>query len=404
MLEAEFFEDATPVDSQVDSQEVHSLAMATLEHVEAEAAEPVAVPESFVEPVAPASSVDLADAWRGPVVVMDDDLLALEWVKEALNEDLSPIHIFQRSEQGLSRIRQYLVRGEAPLVLIAADVRVDTLSGIRNAEDFVARLKAQSRRVMVLWLRKEGDDPGRSLGRADGVVSRPERNQLRLPDGSDSPEPGVERFRQKLLAAIQQVGASAALPTATATATEEVPPIVMGRLRDATRALTEASSRGDVLPLVIRFAAELFNRVAMFMVRDGEAVGIAQHGLETCGGPSDEALRNVRVDTRSSHWMSSVLDARKPICGAAEVEGDQKLSSLLGNRIPEVGYMAPIESGGQVIALVYGDNLVTGTPIGDTSALEVVLHHAGLALDRAALERALSESADADAQGSPDSR
>jgi hypothetical protein len=47
-----------------------------------------------------------------------------------------------------------------------------------------------------------------------------------------------------------------------------------------------------------------------------------------------------------------------------------------------------------VIALLYGDNLPEDGPLGDTSALEVVLHHAGLALDRAALERALREGSD----------
>ena len=54
-------------------------------------------------------------------------------------------------------------------------------------------------------------------------------------------------------------------------------------------------------------------------------------------------------------------------------------------------YVAPIMSAEQVVALLYADNFSTGGEPGDTSALEVVLHHAGLALDRAALERALVE-------------
>ena len=44
-----------------------------------------------------------------------------------------------------------------------------------------------------------------------------------------------------------------------------------------------------------------------------------------------------------------------------------------------------------MVAVLYADNLPSGAPIGDTSALEVVLHEAGLALDRAVLERALAE-------------
>ena len=77
--------------------------------------------------------------------------------------------------------------------------------------------------------------------------------------------------------------------------------------------------------------------------------------------------------------------------GAPANDGDRELAHLLGDPVPDEAYVAPIESTGQVIALLYGDNVASGTPIGDTSALEVVLHHAGMALDRAALERALRE-------------
>lgn len=67
------------------------------------------------------------------------------------------------------------------------------------------------------------------------------------------------------------------------------------------------------------------------------------------------------------------------------------LVMALGDRAPAHFYLAPIESGGRVVAVIYGDDLPGESGPNDTSALEVVLHHAGLALDRAALERALAE-------------
>ena len=72
-------------------------------------------------------------------------------------------------------------------------------------------------------------------------------------------------------------------------------------------------------------------------------------------------------------------------------DGDSKLGILLGDQTASEAYVAPIVSAGEVVALLYADNLPAGTSLGDTSALEVVLHHAGLALDRAVLERALAE-------------
>jgi hypothetical protein len=53
--------------------------------------------------------------------------------------------------------------------------------------------------------------------------------------------------------------------------------------------------------------------------------------------------------------------------------------------------VAPLESGDRIVALLYADNLPGGGSLAETQALEVVLHEAGLALDRAALERQLAE-------------
>ncbi len=94
---------------------------------------------------------------------------------------------------------------------------------------------------------------------------------------------------------------------------------------------------------------------------------------------------------RESSWFRRVIDGRNALRAAPEDEGDQRLAVLLGNAIPGEAYVAPIESGERVVALLYADNLPGGEPIGDTSALEVVLHEAGLALERAVLERALAE-------------
>jgi hypothetical protein len=70
--------------------------------------------------------------------------------------------------------------------------------------------------------------------------------------------------------------------------------------------------------------------------------------------------------------------------------GDRQLAQRLGRKVPSQAYLAPIESGDRVVALLYADNLPADTPLGDTSALEVVIHEAGLALDRAVLERTLA--------------
>jgi hypothetical protein len=71
---------------------------------------------------------------------------------------------------------------------------------------------------------------------------------------------------------------------------------------------------------------------------------------------------------------------------------------LLGNEIPGEAYVAPIVTGERVVALLYADNLPTRAAILDTGSLEVLLHAAGIALDRAVLERTLAETEAADGE------
>jgi hypothetical protein len=312
-------------------------------------------------------------------------------VKDSLSDTFARVHIFQHTQQAVSRIRQYLVRSEPPVVLISPDIEVDRMAGIKDPGDFVTRLKSQSPRLVAIWLREQGNDVQARLGPADGTVTRPERNQLRrAADPAERDEAQIAFARQvhlELDAALTQ----AKTPPPFTERRKDISPNTLRQLRDATRALTEASSRGEVLPLVIRFAAELFERVAMFMVRGDAVVGMAQQGLRSAGGPDDESLRQVELSGQGSSWFRTVLETRHPVRSGPTDGGDYTLAALLGNSAARQAYLAPIESSGQVVAVLYADNLPSQAPLGDTEALEVVLQHAGLALERAVLERALAE-------------
>ena len=81
------------------------------------------------------------------------------------------------------------------------------------------------------------------------------------------------------------------------------------------------------------------------------------------------------------------LSADNGLVGWGEGCGDWPL----GGRPPKEAYLAPIESGGRVVALLYADQLPRETPIPDTTLIEVAIGEAGMALDRVLLERALAE-------------
>jgi hypothetical protein len=176
------------------------------------------------------------------------------------------------------------------------------------------------------------------------------------------------------------------------TAPSRAAPAGIEKLRETSARIREGAGRGEVLSQVLAFAAQRFSRVALFGVRDERAVGVAQSGLARAGGPDDAALRELSLATREPAWFRRVLERKRPLRCAPSDEGDHRLAVLLGNEIPPEAYVAPIVTGEGVVVLLYADNLPEREPLPDTGGLEVLLDAAGIALDRALLERTLAVS------------
>jgi len=320
--------------------------------------------------------------------VIDPSLPVLEWAKAAVGAAFPRVHVFQRPGLGIERIRQYLSRAELPLVLIAHDVPADPATGARDATEIVARLKRQAPGMAVLLLHDEGETPPRPRrgARPDGFVQRPRAALLA--------DPRAGRERVRVASALQET-LERALRRPEATAPLSLRPVhhdELAHVRETSTRIREGAEQGEVLSQVLGFAARRFSRVALFGVRDERAVGVAQAGLARAGGPDDAALRELSLGSREPAWFRRVIDAGRPLRAPPTDEGDQRLAVLLGNEIPHEAYVAPIVTGERVVVLLYADNLPGRAPLADTAGLEVLLDAAGVALDRALLERTLSES------------
>lgn len=371
------------VDTSVPVALVGDSAVPAVEVGVAPAAAAPAAPVAPVAPAGPVPSRKRVRATRPPpgrrgahLVAIDPDLSSLEWLKASVDGLFGRVHIFQRTEIAVERIRQYLVRGVVPIVLV-----MDHGSHEDEARGFVQRLRSLAPSMPLLALRPEGS-PEEHSPDLDGVVFRP-----------SSPSSDPERWRvhdalaQRLCADLETRLSGARSDKARRCARN-----ALARLKHVSDRLRDPSTQGEVLTLVLEYAAETFSRVAMFMVRDEVAAGIAQLGLPPTGGPDDEGMRQIELGAdEMPELFGRVLEGRSAVRSALAGPLDRRLAMRLGAAAPAEAYAAPIESGGCVVAIVYADNLPEERPIRDTTALEIVLHEAGLALDRALLERALAE-------------
>ena len=309
-----------------------------------------------------------------PLVALDRNLTGLEWLKLCIGDAFPRVHIFQRDDDGMDRIRRYLARGVVPLVALSPDL----LASDRDQGLLLARMRALSPEMLVFALLADGSAPVPQG--FDGSLLRPNR----APDPDQLDGELATALREQFIEAERRASGSSGSRPRTSSALESLRS-VSDRLRDPDR-------RDDLLSLVLEFAARDLSRVAVFMMRDDVALGMAQLGMPKAGGPDDDALRQIQLPRGAlPSLLAKALEERRGVRGRIDEPDTAKLAELLGGTVPAEAYAAPIESGGCVAALLYADNLPLDAPIADTTALEIVLHEAGLALDRTLLERALAE-------------
>jgi hypothetical protein len=322
------------------------------------------------------------------LIVIEPELRVLAWIKAELSGLFDRIHVFQRADLGVTRIRQYLGRGELPWVMVAAETPPDPLTGARDAGALVVRLRGLTPRMRIFTLRDGASPSLKGLDRANGEVLRPEAQDFATRHAPEKLAASGERLREALRPwltgeAPQETtspaaAAAGAAPSLRAFA-DPASTRVIERLRDD-------ENQGDVLALVLDFAGQQFPRAAIFAVRDGDAIGGKQRGLASAGGPDDDAFANLRFSTGDAPWFRTVLETRNPL-QAVPSEADRPLAERLGADLPAEVYLAPIVSRGEVAAILYVDRLPASRPIGDTSTLADVVREAGLSLERALARR-----------------
>ena len=159
-------------------------------------------------------------------------------------------------------------------------------------------------------------------------------------------------------------------------------------LRGMLQELNNPSLGGGIILLILRFASELMNRAVILLVKDEEIVGLGQFGIELDGESADVRVRNTRLPKSESHVFTEALQSFSPYHREPrDTEWNTYLFDQLGGKCPVEAFVGPLISEGRVVAVLYGDNLPDEKPIGDTESLEIFLSQAGLAMEKALLER-----------------
>ncbi len=152
------------------------------------------------------------------------------------------------------------------------------------------------------------------------------------------------------------------------------------------------TATAEVTLLILRYASEVVNRAILFMVKKDEVRGLGQFGIELKGVSADQLVRNIKVPLDQPSLFSSVLEIRHSFLGPLEPnEMNNYLVNELGGAKPEAVMAIPLIVDGKVALIVYGDNLPDKKTIRGVDTLEIFMNQAGMALEKALLEKKLAE-------------
>jgi GAF domain-containing protein len=152
------------------------------------------------------------------------------------------------------------------------------------------------------------------------------------------------------------------------------------------------TATAEITLLVLRYASELVNRAVLFMVTREEVRGLGQFGIELKEGSAAQKVRQIRVPVSETSIFSDVIrDQRSRIGSFSDSAWDTYLVKELGGEEPQAFFLVPMVSNGRVAAILYGDDLPDNKPIPAIAGLEIFVHQAGIAMEKALLERRITE-------------
>ncbi|MDP2158532.1 MAG: DUF4388 domain-containing protein [Nitrospirota bacterium] len=161
-------------------------------------------------------------------------------------------------------------------------------------------------------------------------------------------------------------------------------------LKSLTQELRFPNSTSEITLLVLRLASDIFQRGVLFMAGKNQIIGLGQFGIEV--DRADEKIRGIVLSIEMSSFLKKIIVEQMPYHGPLEKD-DVIIYFMdeIGSSWPAEAAFFPIVAEGKVVAVLYGDNAISGDSIGETEGLEIFISHAGLALEKSLLQRRIHD-------------
>ena len=345
------------------------------------------------------------------VYLVDDDQLTAQVVARRLRQQRLDVKVFTSAKDFLGGVTKAVAEQEFPLLLVDLIMPKVDGTGILGGVEIIQKVKTNFKDLTLLMMT---DHPTPEVEqklakfKLSALIPKPRKNELNN-DASlqmlNALAETVFSFAAPGLSSVVEIDTDvetgyhfgAELLKEVNDAELQARPgkiqptpgihLLGGMLQE----LNNPSLGGGTILLVLRFASELMNRAVIFFVKGDEIIGLGQFGIESSEDTADILIRQIRIPSNAQSIFSGVLNQLSPQhTNFGDGEWDRYLIEKLGGEKPFDAFVGPILSEGNVVALIYGDNLPKREAVGDTESFEIFLSQAGMAMERALLERRLN--------------
>ena len=340
------------------------------------------------------------------LVLVDDDMTTREVMASILKEQGYEVFDFEGSEDALIRIDTLYREGMHPSIIIDLIMPRMDGSGVLGGLELLDIVHVNFPDLPVLLVSDYNNSDAERKVREMGCdfVMKPRKTEvadpetltvfefrllreLRRVEAGDSPAEWSDKVNiadELRLEMGEELGPGREQLVAQSTG--------ISLLRGMLEELNNPSLGGGIILLVLRFASEFMNRAVIFIVKKDDIVGLGQFGIQDSEGLADSRVRNMRIPRDEDSLFARVIQSQQPLKVRPDEGGwNHYLIERLGGEYPAEVFIGPIVSEGKVVAILYGDNLPDYRPVGDTDSLEIFLSQAGIAMEKALLQRRLQD-------------
>jgi hypothetical protein len=157
-----------------------------------------------------------------------------------------------------------------------------------------------------------------------------------------------------------------------------------------TERLMHPGHKGEISGMVLTVATKFFDRGILFLLKKNQVQGLGGFGLAETTQASFKLAREISVDINQVEAFAEVVHSKSTRRFHDLAPFEKSLYGAVGRGRSRECILVPMLNNQEVLAVLYGDNAVTGRPLGKLRGLDLFIAQAGMALENLSLHRKLA--------------